>query len=498
MKKTLIVAVAVVAALAVGWTGFWFIGKGEVEARMDAEIANLAARGDEISYSDREVSGFPFSYEMTLTDVEAKISDGTWVWRFPTLTSRAGADAPDRLVTILPAKFSAELRTTEAMRDNSPNLPEVLVFDVESENTVVTLSGLPGFNRELELSSDSLLAVHSQEAAAQHFAIELAELQTNAVLPADPSLEASSSGSLALIDFVFSTSGDDGRQITYESQVEDIRLTGTSNLRSMPEIEAMLRGEGAHRLSANYSLGRAISRFASTGGIEQGGSVTMTSGTASVIMSLDEGEIELRAESQANRIEITPEDESVAIRGGIDLDTLDAIYKVPFAPSSEMKNFDLKLAMIGLKPDAEVWDKVDAEKRLDRSPAEMTLDFEGTMRLTKSQKDVRPGEAPPVEFGNLSVKRVDLKALGANASARGDIEFLQPINAPVGTVTLRLNKVIDAMSKLVEAKVLTPDILLMGSVMAQTYLIEGDDPGELVAEIEMGPDGYKVNGQPLQ
>ncbi|MEM7237076.1 MAG: hypothetical protein AAF501_04545, partial [Pseudomonadota bacterium] len=182
----------------------------------------------------------------------------------------------------------------------------------------------------------------------------------------------------------------------------------------------------------------------------------------------------------------------------VQIEMFDGIYQVPLSPSDEMRPFEVKFAMVDMTLDEALWSVLDPDGEIDRAPAQLLIDTVGTMRLTKPQSEMRTGEAPPVAFGNLSVNKLDLSILGAQATARGDVEFIQPINLPQGTMTLRLKNALEVMSRLVAAEVLTPDVLLFASLMAQNYLLEDPESGELVGEFEMGPGGITVNGQPLQ
>ena len=496
MKKWAKILAGIAVVAAVIWSGLWYAGKGEIEARMDAELAHLAQAGDKVRFATREVGGFPFGYEVTLTDVEVDTGQDLISIRMPSTISRADLSAPDRLVTALPSAFTVTFRPTEEMRAANTVLAEEMLFEVETVAGEIIAAGLPGFNRSLDVVAESLLIVHSQEERNTHLAVEFADMAWETVLPAEPAAgDVRSSGQIGFLDYVFTGRGDADQLVTVESQSNDIQFTGAYDRGAQGQqgtLEELIS-------SMNYLAGETVTRFATESASEgqPGGAVTLTSGTASATLALNAGQLEVRGETRGNRWELLPDDADLPYRGAVDIDIIDMIYRAPFAPSEDMQPFDLKFAMAGFQPEQSVWSIFDAEERLDRSPAEMTVDFEGTMRLTKAQSQLRPGEAPPLEFGNLVVNRIDLSALGATAKAKGNVEFLQPINVPMGRITLRLNQVVEVMTKMVEAQILTPDVLLMGSIISQTYLTEDPESGELIAEIEMGPEGVTVNGKPI-
>ncbi|MEM7506058.1 MAG: DUF2125 domain-containing protein [Pseudomonadota bacterium] len=500
MNKTVKIIGGVLVVAALGWTGLWFWVKGQIETRMDAEIAQIARGGDKISFAERSVAGFPFTHRTVLTDVVGEMADGQIIYKAPDLVIDWNLQERDQVTVTLPATFTGEFVPPEDLRESSPDLPERMVFDFETVDTKIVAEGPPGVARQLQMTGESIVMVHSFAATDAHFAIEFQKIDTNATIPADPEVgEVISAGTLELIDYALSMVGEDGRRVTMEGQVEDVQITGTSNIRQPAHLEAMMAGDLAYALSATYNMGNAITRIRVDGDEEnQGGTLTSTTGTSAAVMELANGTLDLRGEARTNAWEVTPDDEAVPYRGTVAIDMIDLIYKVPFAPSEEMLPFDVKLAMIGFQPDEVLWTAFDKDAVLARDPAEMTVDFEGTMRLTKQQGEVRPGEAPPVAFGNLIINRIDLAALGATAKATGDVEFIQPLNLPQGRVKVTLTQVMETLTKLVEAKIVTPDFLLVGSLMAQNYLVEDPETGAMIADIEMGPTGYTINGQPLQ
>jgi hypothetical protein len=77
-----------VALLAGAWCGGWFWLSGQLVTRMDAVAAEARAHGRELSWKTREVTGFPFRLDVTLTDAHAADGSG-WAISAPTLTGEA-------------------------------------------------------------------------------------------------------------------------------------------------------------------------------------------------------------------------------------------------------------------------------------------------------------------------------------------------------------------------------------------------------------------------
>lgn len=500
MKKFLFIIGGVLVVLAGIWAILWNAGKEEVFARMDAEILALEASGTAIRFADREVGGFPFGYEVTLKDVEAHLAGSGSTYRLPSVTSSADLSDPDRLVTVLPPEFELEIVPTEEMKTNRPGMAERYLVEFESIAAEIIIDGRPDAARDIELSAESVLAVHTDEEQSTSIAVELQNLASSSTLPARiDDGKTVTTGTVGFLDYVVRGAAETGASVTIEGQVEDVTFAGNSSLRTAADLRALLDGDATGEVEATFGIGTSVSRFASDGTDETpAGSLVMRAGTSSGALELADGTIVVRGESRNNSWNVKTAAEAPVQDTTVQIEMFDTIYRVPMAPSPDMRPFEVKFAMVDLTLDDALWSVLDPEGEIDRAPAQILVDTIGTMRLTKPQSEIRPGEAPPVAFGNLSVNKLDVSLLGASATARGEIEFIQPINLPQGTMTLRIKNALEVMSRLVEAEVLTPDILLFASLMAQNYLLQDPESGELVGEFEMGPGGITVNGQPLQ
>ncbi|MEM9736466.1 MAG: DUF2125 domain-containing protein, partial [Pseudomonadota bacterium] len=383
-------------------------------------------------------------------------------------------------------------------RAANPGLGESLLADFEAEAVELGLSGLPGAERRVDLRATSLLAVHSLTGRDGHMAMELADLAADVLIPAPfAEGEATATGSVGLVDYAFSLTEEGKGRLTLEGQIEGIQLQSATSIRDRSQLIALLSGVAGPALSINLSSSRAVTRLTSEGKPSVSGTVTLSRGTGAAIVDLAEGRLSLRGEARGNLLEVASADPD-GPKGSADIDSLDVIYRVPVAPTPEMQPFDLKFALTGLAPDEAAWKILDKSGKLGRDPAQIIADFDGTMRLTKSPAERLPGEAQPVAFGNVRINMLDMKALGAEVTARGDLEFLQPINQPQGEVEIRLSQVTEVLTQLVQDGVLRPDILLISSVMLGTYTEREPETGVLVSRIELGPTGPIVNGTPLR
>ncbi len=86
---------------AVAWTGFWLWARGEARARMDAAVAGLKSAGYEISWKDRQLGGYPFRMNVTLTDARVREPSG-WALSAPRLEGEAFMHAPTHWILAAP------------------------------------------------------------------------------------------------------------------------------------------------------------------------------------------------------------------------------------------------------------------------------------------------------------------------------------------------------------------------------------------------------------
>ncbi|THD82623.1 MAG: DUF2125 domain-containing protein [Phenylobacterium sp.] len=93
------VLVMVAAAI---WSGLWVWARGQAYARMDAAVAELSRAGYQIAWQGREIGGYPFRMDVTLTDAEVREPSG-WVLRAPRLEAEAYMHALGHWLIAAPA-----------------------------------------------------------------------------------------------------------------------------------------------------------------------------------------------------------------------------------------------------------------------------------------------------------------------------------------------------------------------------------------------------------
>jgi hypothetical protein len=501
MKKLATIAAVVALAALVGWSGLWFAGRGAVADRIDREIAQLEAQGFEISHGSREIGGFPFGYRVTHRDVTLTEPASGAIYRLPEVTTEVAAADVDQLVTRFPAKYRIEVPLDEALRADWPGMPEVLAIDVESRDLVVVSIGIPGKGQEIAVTAKSLLVVTGSAEQPLNFAVEFTALDTKGTLPPLSSgLPATGVTTLSRLDYAYTSTTPDGVAAILEGSIDDLRLTGKSDVRDRAGLLALMAG-GAGTSSMTYQTGASQGVVkAGSEPAHQDGTFNFSAGSMAGTLAMADGVFQLATSSKANRMTLTTAtgpDAPPDMPFGAELRAIEMQISGPFAPSETMAPTAFRFALDQVTPDDASWRMIDANGKLPHDPARLVIDLEGNARITGDLSKHRPSDAPPFEIGNLSIKSADITALGAGVATSGDIEFLQPLNQPVGTVTVTLTKAEELMVKLADAGLIDPVTVQTVMVMASGFTAPGAVAGELITKIVMSADGITVNGQPF-
>jgi hypothetical protein len=93
---------AALTALIAGWSGAWIWARGEAAKRMDAAVAALDQAGYRITWKDRQIGGYPFRMDITLTEVSAREPSG-WGLEAPRVEGEAYMHALTHWMLATPA-----------------------------------------------------------------------------------------------------------------------------------------------------------------------------------------------------------------------------------------------------------------------------------------------------------------------------------------------------------------------------------------------------------
>lgn len=503
MRKALrwTVRIAVVGAL--GWSALWYAGRHQLDSMIDDSIAMLGAQGLSVEYAAKKIGGYPFGFTTKFQDVTLRDTASGLVTVLPTLEGAADVTAPTRLVARMPERFEVALPVPPEIRARDPRLPETFDFEIESEGLVMTGEGLPGMAQRLTARAERMLIIHAGPDKALNLALEVEGLDANAKRPAAAEAgPATSTVRLAAFDLLMVMPKPGGGATNFDATGRNFALSGETDLFDPRALGALLAGGPRGRAEMALSAGPVDARLALSGvsGAAQpapNGVLALSAGVLSGVLEIGDGLMELRLGADHSTLRVTPEDDDNQVRGAITASLMEALYRVPLGPSEEMKPIGLKLSLVNLEPDAELWATLDNGAALPRHPGQISIDIDGTGRFVRLPQGLT-GQAPPLELRRISINKADVTALGANATASGDLAFRPPYNAPEGTVEVRLNGALALLRQLHLAKLISQEDLQYLATMTALYTRAGKGSDELVADIAMDAQGILVNGQRMQ
>lgn len=204
-------------------------------------------------------------------------------------------------------------------------------------------------------------------------------------------------------------------------------------------------------------------------------------------------------------------------------------FAFPVTKSEEPQPFKFDYTLTGLTLADGIWNLFDPENKLPRDPANLTIALEGLglvkqnlfdpalaqqaeEQTQKAAEDAAKGgnapdkaeaePTPPVPFvpQSLTINKVALDAVGAQADLTGELTFPEGTQAPVGKISGDFSGINALLDKLVEAG-LVPQEQVMGARMMMTMFakpVEGEED-QLQSEIEFKEDGsIHANGQRIK
>lgn len=504
MKKLALIVAAAVLLAAAGWAALWYAGRGAVAARLDAELARLRAQGYVIEHGAREIGGFPSGYEVTYRDVALRMpgpggqAGGAYV--LPWITAELSAGDVDRIVTRFPDKFRLEIPVAPAVRAENPELPARFDVEIEADGLTAALDGVISARRALTMTAASVLAVSAGPEQTSDIAVEFKGLEMGVTLPAPGSTGPVPSRLLIdrteyAVSVSGAVSGKNANPVVLNGAVDAVRMTGTSDIMGPKDMLAALF-EGTGSSSVAYQTGASETVITvPAGAASWAGTITLAAASSAGTMAIENGLVRLDAAGQANRVAVriaAPGDAGPSF--GTELRTIEVGYAVPIVPGPEMVPLTFRLALDEVAPDAALWSLIDAGGVLPHDPARLVIDIEASARVLRPLDQTGPGQEPPLELGTAKIRAADLRALGASVTARGDVVFVPPQQQPVGKVTVTLTNVMALIDKLAAAGLITPEMAQTATGMAAGLTVAGATPGARVAEVELTPEGIKVNG----
>ena len=130
--------------------GGWFVVAYQIEARVEAAVADLRTRGWEVSFDEISTTGFPMRIDTTLRDLSINSPDGRLAWKAPLFRFYALSYQPNRVIAVWPQQQSLRVAGQS--------------FDISAQD--LRTSATAGLSTDLPLNSvtvgSGLAAVEAQ------------------------------------------------------------------------------------------------------------------------------------------------------------------------------------------------------------------------------------------------------------------------------------------------------------------------------------------------
>lgn len=500
MKRIVLIAGAVALSGSTAWGGLWLTGRAELGDRIGGEIARLEARGFEVAHAGRRIGGFPLGYTVTYADLSVTDAASGIEYLFPWLSGEATVGDDGRVTFRFPERFTATIPLPEPPADAPEGIPAEVAVDVEADDLVVVTGPPEAETVAFDVSADALTAITSDEEAGFALMLALEGLDATLAMPRDPEAgTARGRAQVARLDYRIATDPEEGPETIVEGATEDLSVSGHTSLRTPEAWQALFASaEAPGRAEFAYQAGESVSEIRTDGaGAPMPGTIRQSAGSSGGLVRLGEGELEFRASSENNRYEIEPAVAEAPVAGSVGLDSFELVYRAPIAPADELAPFELRLALVGIEGGERLWQSVDPEGALARSPASLVLEVAGTGRLRPPEPDGARTELP-LDLGAIEIVSARLEALGASLTADGTVTFPGPANLPEGTITLRGENLLEALGDLQAAGILDEGMHQVAMMMVALYGRPGDTEDTLVTDIDFSLDGITVNGEPIQ
>lgn len=510
MRRGVVVAGAVAGVVVVGWTAFWFAGRSEVEARVDAEIARLEAEGTTVAYEDRGIGGFPFGYAARFEGLRVTTPDGH-VLTMPRLDAALSLFDAERLVVTLPPEARAEIAETAPGTLPGP-------VDLAFEDARVVFEPAPetvgGRRTRVEAASIGAVRGEADAAGADAPVGAVEAFDVDAVLD-EPGLGAERrrlSLRLGRLDALASgtrpraAGGAGAQRFSIDARVADIALSADLDPAAAmtPDGRVEIDTGLAHVDFASRDRG-TIAPGGDAAAATEGDAAPASAGsgrsrvTVARLSSRGErrgGVVETETTLETVGLLVEPADPEARVRGALAVERVAVAAVEPIARTPSPQPFRLGLAVEGLSPDGTMWRALDPDGALARGPIAFDATIEGRTREGR----VGTGQAALMDLGEATAS-VRLDALGARLDGEGRLTVPKAgvSGAPpaVGEARLVLEDSMALLRDLTAAGYLTPQATQVAMILADNYARPGDTPETLIVDLAVADGMLSINGAPV-
>ncbi|MHA3979700.1 DUF2125 domain-containing protein [Halovulum sp. GXIMD14794] len=487
MKQILLTSTAVVALSGAAFAQ----DAGAIQDAVDAGIEQLNQGGANITFDAREVGD---DNSLTFRGVRIEPEDADFVITTEFVTLTPSTEVPgDVTVTVAP------LVSFESTDDDMP-----LSVGMASENLQLTTNWVLGAagKPQLSLSADSLNVTGGAEdhpfLKALSVAPEMLDFSMSFDEAARDVTGAFSMDGLKLVYDFIDPESSARMQGNMDTEKMTIDLTGTGLPEGEEDMDRFL-SDGSFKL--DIASGPSVQSFSSADPtMPMSLESEAESGTAQ--LSVENGEFLYRTDFGAVSYVVTPDPTALplppfdaSLAGGM------MELRTPVAPSDQVRDVKVGLALNELVLGESVWGMFDPQALLPREAANVALDLDAKLRLEKPLSEA-PETDNPMEVGeveSVSLNKLLVQAAGAMVEADGAVTLdnTGPIPMPNGAVDINISGVQKLANSLVQLGLV--DQMQVGMAMGMMMAFAqpaGEDA--FTSKIEFKDGGIMANGQPLQ
>ena len=482
-----------VAALAALWSGGWFAGKAfVVEPEADKAVEALRAGDLFFSFERRDVSGFPFAYDIKYENAAFSDASALWRWTTPTLTVGSGV-ADGGALRLTPSAQSKLLVEAVAMGGGADDEPAE--FDISADDLLVVLTGDEAGAR-YEVTATSLRAVQAESAGVvTDVVLGFEALRADGAMAmsgdaADLDLKATE------VEVAYVISPDGVSENASNTVMKDVGIEFAATGLNAEDLPGFIAagGEGKFVMTASSFTGDGRS----TGGPSaQVFDMSSVGDELAFEIEVKDGRVRYAGEGGAGVTTIKSQDESSFPGGDIAYSGADIRFEMPIKKGDGPEPYALVFKFDGMTAEESLWAMFDPSGAISRDAAAVSVVLGGDIRLLADLGDESFG-GEPFDVETLRIEEIKISGLGVEATATGELDISGDASLPDGEVDVEVRGAFALLDGLSEVGMIPPGVGDLYRQMALEFVELGDGPDHLIAKIQARNGVTSINGRPLQ
>lgn len=407
----------------------------------------------------------------------------------PTIT----AHSESRIDTSAPVSVTIRVDQQDANALVS-GTPEALAYKFDAPKVTVTLVDAQTTKADGGAAPSPVAFAMTLQGIKANYATALADgLQKQASHVTIDSLSMNGSG----------TDDESGASYAIAATMNDMEGNNASTLPEGVDISdlgaAVAKGAS---VSFSGSYGTASLQISQSGDAKSMQiSATSQSGTTSGAMSSDGFIYKAAAQNPHIELQKSP-DPSLPVPMSADLSQISTEFSFPLAQADAAQPFSGKVTMTGLTVSDSVWALLDPNRKLPRTPADLSVDLGGMARISGDLfgPQTAPAQSAPVEIDRVDINNVHLSIAGLTLDGKGGATVDNSAGTPVpsGAVDLSLTGANALMDNLVSIGLAQQQQSMIVKMMLGLYAVQAG-PDAYTSKIEMKPTGeILANGQRIR